>query len=57
MNYPSIRIEGAIFSPDILDRLEDAPEKPKKTNARAVCFELCKERSHLSVVITYQKTP
>ena len=25
MNYPSIRIEGAIFSPDILDRLEDAP--------------------------------
>ena len=23
MNYPSIRIEGAIFSPDILDRLED----------------------------------
>ena len=25
MNYPSIRIEGAILSPDILDRLEDAP--------------------------------
>jgi hypothetical protein len=24
MNYPSIRIEGAIFSPDILDRLEAA---------------------------------
>lgn len=24
MNYPSIRIEGAILSPDILDRLEDA---------------------------------
>ena len=23
MSYPSIRIEGAIFSPDILDRLED----------------------------------
>jgi gamma-glutamylcyclotransferase (GGCT)/AIG2-like uncharacterized protein YtfP len=29
MNYPSIRIEGAILSPDILDRLEDAPgQKP-----------------------------
>lgn len=25
MNYPSIRIEGAIFSPDILDRIEEAP--------------------------------
>lgn len=25
MSYPSIRIEGSIFSPDILDRLEDAP--------------------------------
>jgi hypothetical protein len=25
MNYPSIRIEGAIFSPDLLDRLEDLP--------------------------------
>jgi len=25
MNYPSIRIEGAILSPDILDRLEDTP--------------------------------
>ena len=25
MNYPSIRIEGAILSPDILDRLEEAP--------------------------------
>lgn len=25
MNYPSIRIEGAILSPDILERLEDAP--------------------------------
>lgn len=25
MNYPSIRIEGAIFSPDILERLDDAP--------------------------------
>ena len=25
MNYPSIRIEGAILSPDLLDRLEDAP--------------------------------
>ncbi|MBL8028856.1 MAG: restriction endonuclease [Fibrobacteres bacterium] len=24
MNYPSIRIEGSIFSPDILERLEDA---------------------------------
>ena len=24
MNYPSIRIEGAILSPDILDRIEDA---------------------------------
>ncbi len=24
MNYPSIRIEGAILSPDILDKLEDA---------------------------------
>src|SRR6266508_148091 len=23
MNYPSVRIEGSIFSPDILDRLED----------------------------------
>ena len=25
MNYPSIRIEGAIFSPDILERIEDSP--------------------------------
>ncbi|MBI2506242.1 MAG: restriction endonuclease, partial [Candidatus Latescibacteria bacterium] len=25
MNFPSIRIEGAILSPDILDRLEEAP--------------------------------
>src|SRR5437899_1462213 len=25
MNFPSIRIEGAILSPDILERLEDAP--------------------------------
>src|SRR2546426_1000483 len=25
MNYPSIRIEGAILSPDIFDRLEDLP--------------------------------
>jgi len=25
VNYPSIRIEGAILSPDILERLEDAP--------------------------------
>lgn len=25
MNYPAIRIEGAILSPDILDRLDDAP--------------------------------
>ena len=25
MNYPSIRIEGASLSPDILDRLEDTP--------------------------------
>jgi hypothetical protein len=25
MNCPSIRIEGAILSPDILVRLEDAP--------------------------------
>ncbi|HQL94942.1 MAG TPA: hypothetical protein PL005_09700 [Candidatus Hydrogenedentes bacterium] len=24
MNYPSIRIEGALFSPDILERLEEA---------------------------------
>jgi hypothetical protein len=29
MNYPSIRIEGAILSPDIIDRLEDLPgQKP-----------------------------
>lgn len=29
MNYPSIRIEGAILSPDILDRIEDLPgQKP-----------------------------
>ena len=29
MNYPSIRIEGAILSPDILGRLEDLPgQKP-----------------------------
>jgi hypothetical protein len=27
MNYPSIRIEGAILSPDILERLEDAPDQ------------------------------
>jgi len=25
MIYPSIRIEGAILAPDILERLEDAP--------------------------------
>jgi len=25
MNYPSIRIEGSILSPDILDKLDDAP--------------------------------
>ena len=25
MNYPSIRIEGAILSPDILKQLDDAP--------------------------------
>ncbi len=25
MNYPSIRIEGSILSPDLLDRLEEAP--------------------------------
>jgi hypothetical protein len=25
MNYPSIRIDGAILSPDILDRIEEAP--------------------------------
>src|SRR5882672_1302843 len=25
MNYPSIRIEGSILSPDMLDRLEEAP--------------------------------
>ncbi len=25
MNFPSIRIEGGIFSPDILERIEDAP--------------------------------
>jgi len=29
VNFPSIRIEGAILSPDILDRLEDLPgQKP-----------------------------
>lgn len=29
MNYPSIRIEGAILSPDILERIEDTPgQKP-----------------------------
>jgi hypothetical protein len=29
MNYPSIRIEGAILSPDILDRIDDLPgQKP-----------------------------
>jgi hypothetical protein len=29
MNYPSIRIEGAILSPDILERIEDLPgQKP-----------------------------
>jgi len=29
MNYPSMRIEGAILSPDIVERLEDAPgQKP-----------------------------
>lgn len=25
MNYPSIRVEGAILSPELIDRLEDAP--------------------------------
>jgi hypothetical protein len=30
VNYPSIRIEGAILSPDILERIEDAPgQKPR----------------------------
>ena len=29
VNYPSIRIEGAILSPDIIDRLEELPgQKP-----------------------------
>ena len=28
MSYPSIRIEGNILSPDILERLEDAPGQP-----------------------------
>ncbi len=33
MNYPSIRIEGAILSPDILDRIEEAPgQKPVDFN-------------------------
>lgn len=33
MSYPSIRIEGAIFSPDILERLEDAPgQRPADFN-------------------------
>ena len=27
MNYPSIRIEGAILSPDILDQIEDLPSQ------------------------------
>lgn len=31
MNYPSVRIEGAILSPDILDRLDDSPgQKPQE---------------------------
>src|SRR5947209_6415005 len=31
MNYPSIRIEGAILSPDVLDRIEDLPgQKPSE---------------------------
>ena len=25
MNYPSVRIKGVILSPDILERLDDAP--------------------------------
>ena len=30
MNYPSLRIEGAILSPDLLDRLDDLPgQKPQ----------------------------
>jgi hypothetical protein len=33
MSYPSIRIEGAIFSPDILDRLEESPgQRPADFN-------------------------
>lgn len=33
MSYPSIRIEGAIFSPDILERLEEAPgQRPADFN-------------------------
>lgn len=33
MSYPSIRIEGAIFSPDILGRLEEAPgQRPADFN-------------------------
>ncbi len=33
MSYPSIRIEGSIFSPDILDRLEESPgQRPADFN-------------------------
>ncbi len=33
MNYPSIRIEGAILSPDILEQIEDAPgQRPADFN-------------------------
>lgn len=33
MSYPSIRIEGAIFSPDILERLEESPgQRPADFN-------------------------
>jgi hypothetical protein len=38
MTYPSIRIEGAILSPDILGRLEDAHgQRPAATDSLAIC--------------------
>ena len=35
MNYPSVRIEGAILSPDLLDRIEDQPgQQPSRFRPR-----------------------
>jgi hypothetical protein len=45
MNYPSIRLEGAILSPDILDRLEDAPgQRHHQGQATAVAWAMAYDK-------------